>query len=88
MSTRQEFKDMYYHFKKAFQVDSPGWDMIHRIYTPSMFCRDNRLNLTSEYLTWKWIVPYLKQYDIIYYCGIDDFLEEYKNAVESRIKLD
>lgn len=55
MSARQEFKDMYFHFKKAFGVDSPGWDMIHRCYSPYMFCHENRLNLTSEYLTWKWI---------------------------------
>lgn len=88
MNTRQEFKDMYFHFKKAFGVDSPGWDMIHRCYSPYMFCPENRLNLTSEYLTWKWIVPYLKKYDIVYYCGIDEFLDEYKDAIESRVNLD
>ena len=87
MSTKQEFRDMYFHFKKAFGVDSPGWDTIHRIYSPYMFCPENRLNLTSEYLTWKWIIPYLKKYNITYYCGIDEFLEEYKNAVESRVNL-
>lgn len=88
MSTRQEFKDMYFHFKHAFGVNNSGWDMIHRNYSPSMFCKENRLNLTSEYLTWKWIVPYLKKYDIPYYCGIDDFLSEYKKAVEARVNLD
>ena len=87
MNARQEFKDMYFHFKKAFGVDSPSWDMIHRHYSPYMFCPENRLNLTSEYLTWKWIVPYLKKYDIVYYCGIDDFLSEYKGAVEHCVKL-
>lgn len=88
MNRRQEFKDMYYHFKKAFGVDSPGWDTIHRHYSPYMFCPENRLDIISEYLTWKSIVPYLKKYNIVYYCGIDDFLNEYKNAIESRVNLD
>lgn len=88
MNVRQEFKDMYYHFKQAFGVGSSGWDMIHRYYSPSIFCPENRLNLTSEYLTWKWIVPYLKKYDIVYYCGIDDFLSEYEESIERCIKLD
>lgn len=88
MNTRQEFKEMYFHFKKAFGVDSSGWDMIHRCYSPYMFCPENRLNLTSEYLTWKWIVPYFKKYDIVYYCGIDEFLSEYKNAIEGCVNLD
>ena len=25
MNARQEFKDMYFHFKEAFGVDNPGW---------------------------------------------------------------
>lgn len=88
MNRRQEFKNIYFHLKKAFGVDSPGWDMIHRHYSPYMFCPENRLDIISEYLTWKSIVPYLKKYNIVYYCGIDEFLDEYKNAIESRVNLD
>ena len=29
-----------------------------------------------------------KKYDIVYYCGIDDFLREYKAAVEARVNLE
>jgi hypothetical protein len=52
-----------------------------------MFCKENRLNIIGEYLVWKDFVEDAKKYDIPYYSGIDTFLEEYKEAVESRINF-
>ena len=53
-----------------------------------MFCKENRLGLIGEYLALKYFVERAKKYGVIYYCGIDDFLAEYKNAVEHRVTLD
>ena len=85
---KQEHEEMYKHLCEAFGVNNNGWDMIHRRYSPSMFCKENRLNIVGEYLVWKDFVEHAKNFDVTYYCGIDDFLAEYKNAVERCVNLD
>lgn len=87
MNIRTELKDTYFHLKKAFGVENWGWSQIHEHYSPSIFCKENRLNIIGEYLVWKDFVEDAKKYDIPYYLGIDTFLEEYKKAVESRINF-
>ena len=79
---RQEYIEMYHHLKEAFGVTCSGWSMIHEHYSPSMFCRENRLNIVGEYLVWKDFVEHAKKFDIVYYAGIDTFLAEYQKAVE------
>lgn len=85
---QSELKAIYDHLAEAFGVYCGGWDMIHLRFSPSMYCPDNRLSLTAEYLTWKWFVQCAKQYNVVYYWGIDKFLEEYSSAIESRVQLD
>lgn len=87
-NTKAELEAEYRGLVQAFGINSGGWDMIHRIYSPSMFCKENRLGLIGEYLALKFFVERAKKYDVVYYCGIDDFLAEYKTAVESRVNLD
>lgn len=65
-----------------------SWDMIHCNFSPFMFCKKNRASLIAEYLTWKNFVERANKVGFIYYYGIDTFLSEYKNAVESRVNLD
>lgn len=65
-----------------------GWDMIHCNFSPFMFCKENRASLIAEYLTWQDFVKRANKVGFIYYCGIDTFLSEYKNAIESRVNLD
>lgn len=85
---KAELEEDYHHLCEAFGVTKGGWDMIHLHFSPSMFCPENRLSLIGEYLTWKYFVEHAKKYGVIYYWGIDKFLEEYKRAVESRVNLD
>ena len=85
---KAELEAEYRGLVQAFGIHSSSWDMIHCHYSPSMFCKENRLSLIGEYLALKYFVERAKKYDVIYYCGIDTFLAEYKNAVESRVNLD
>lgn len=85
---KKELEETYKNLCKAFDVHSSGWSMIHEHYSPSMFCRENRLTIVGEYLVWKDFTEDAKRYGVIYYQGIDTFLEEYKHAVESRVNLE
>ena len=78
----EEYTEMYYHLRDAFGITSSGWSMIHEQYSPSMFCRENRLNIVGEYLVWKDFVEHAKKFDVPYYVGINTFLAEYQRAVE------
>lgn len=78
----------YYAMYDLYEVEYSGWDDIHCTYSPSMFCQKNRRSLISEYLAWEEWVEKAKPLGIVYYHGIDEFLEEYKDAVHSRVTLD
>ena len=79
---RRECTEMYKNLFNAFGVGNYGWSQIHEHYSPSMFCKENQLNIVGEYLVWYDFVQHAKKFDVPYYIGIDDFLEEYHNAVK------
>lgn len=85
---KKELEETYKNLCKAFGVYSSGWDMIHCNFSAAMFCPENRLTIVVEYLVWKDFTQDAKKYGVIYYQGIDTFLEEYKHAVESRVNLE
>lgn len=78
----------YEYMCLLYEVHYRGWDDIHCVYSPSMFCQKNRRSLISEYLAWEEWAERAKPLGIVYYHGIDEFLEEYKDAVHSRVTLD
>ena len=79
---RREYTEMYKNLFDAFGVGNHGWSQIHENYSPSMFCKENQLNIVGEYLVWYDFVQHAKKFDVPYYIGIDDFLEEYYDAVK------
>lgn len=85
---RRLIKEEYGHLKALFGVSSRGWDEIHLNFSRYVFCPANQRNLIAEYLIWEEFVKRAKKYDVPYYMGIDEFLEEYKNAVYRRVKID
>lgn len=87
LNPKEEYKAIYKHLFEAFGVGSRSWDDIHCHFSPYMYCPENRLNITGEYLVWKDFVEHAKKFGVVYYQGIDTFLEEYKNAIENRVKL-
>ena len=84
-----EFEEYYDNLCKAFGVyHSRSWDDLHLHFSPHVFCEANRPIFIAEYLVWKDFVEIAKEHNIPYYWGIDKFLEEYKSAVENRVRLD
>lgn len=79
---RREYTEMYKNLFDAFGVGNYGWSQIHEHYSPSMFCKENQLNIVGEYLVWYDFVQHAKKFDVPYYIGIDSFLEEYYDAVK------
>ena len=84
---RNYLMERYEHLAEAFGIYSRMWDMIHMNFSPSMFCEANRASLIGEYLVWKDFVEQAKKYNVPYFYGINEFLEEYKTAVESCLKI-
>ena len=83
MTQKQAIEEEYEQLTKLYGLNSRCWDMLRTHYSPYAFCLANRKSFISEYLVWEDFVERAKKYDVAYYCGIDDFLKEYKNAVYS-----
>lgn len=71
----------------AFGVYSSLWCVLYRKFSVSTFCDANKKSIIGEYLVWEDFVERAKEVNFEYYCGIDDFLSEYKNAVYNCLNL-
>lgn len=78
----------YHKMVDAFGVGSSVWDMLYTTFNNNVFCEDNRPSIIGQYLTWYDFTKMLRENDIIYYWGIDEFLKVYKNAVQSCLKIE
>lgn len=85
---RQLIKEEYEHLKALYGIGSRGWSEIHQNFSRYAFCPGNQRSLIAEYFIWEDFVERAKKYDVPYYMGIDTFLEEYKKAVYSHVKID
>lgn len=95
MEARVNVKNMYEYvcgmYKclcEVYCINSRCWNIIHSKYNEYNFCKENRADIIAEYITLKQFVELAKIHDVPYYAGIDQFLDEYKKAVESRINID
>lgn len=85
---KQQLHAEYEHLCSAFGVGHRCWDDLHCTFSIYVFCEANRASFIGEYLIWKEFTERAKKHNFVYYQGIDIFLEEYKRAVENRVKLD
>ena len=83
MTQKQAIEEEYEQLTKLYGLNFRCWGMLRTHYSPYAFCPSNRKSFISEYLVWEDFVERAKKYNVAYYCGIDDFLKEYKNAVYS-----
>lgn len=85
---KEELTEEYITLCKLYDPFNRCWRMMHYNFSSTVFCKENRASLIAEYLTWQDFVKRANEVGFIYYRGIDTFLNEYKNAIESRINLD
>lgn len=81
-----DLKTRYKLAVEFYGVKSRLWSSLYMFYSPSVFCKENRKSIISEYLFWEEFTQELKAAGIIYYYGIDGFLEAYKKAVYGCLK--
>lgn len=51
------------------------------------FCDANKKSIIAMYLEFEEFTLQAKAYDVVYYCGIDDFLESYHDAVYNCLNI-
>lgn len=81
-----DLKTRYKLAVEFYGVKSRLWSSLYMFYSPSVFCKENRKSIISEYLFWEEFTQELKAAVIIYYYGIDRFLDAYKKAVYGCLK--
>lgn len=60
---------------------------MYRSFSVYTFCDANKKCIISMYLELEEFTLQAKAYDVVYYCGIDDFLESYHNAVYNCLNI-
>lgn len=83
-----ELKSIYDEAKQRFGIYSSLWSESHLNYSPYTFGGVNKKELIFEYLFWESLIPQMKDEGLPYYYGIDEFLQEYKEAVYNCLNLD
>lgn len=85
---QEKLMDEYRAMFNAFGVGSRAWDMLYTTFNSYVFCDENRVSIIGQYLTWYDFTKLLRKNNIVYYLGIDEFLKEYKYAVQSYLKIE
>lgn len=85
---QEQLKKEYQQMADAFGIGTSGWNMLYTKFNSSVFCDDNKASIIGQYLTWYDFTKMLRENDIIYYYGIDEFLSAYKDAVQSCLKIE
>lgn len=78
-----QLQTAYQNALELYGVYSPCWDMCYLKFSELIFCPENRKSIISQYLFWEEFTKELNEHGIVYYYGIDTFLEKYKKAVYS-----
>lgn len=81
-----QLQNAYKNALELYGVYSPCWDMAYLHFSQLIFCPENRKSIISQYLFWEEFTKELKMHDIVYYYGIDAFLENYRKAVYGCLK--
>ena len=82
---KEELQEEYDHLCNLFGIGSGLWDSLFCHYSPSVFCQANRKRIIAQYLLLEDFVTEAKKVNLIYYKGIDYFLEEYKKVVYENV---
>ena len=80
-SYKQSLEEQYKLLFSLYGIGSRIWDDMYRSFSAYTFCDANKKSIIAMYLELEEFTLQAKAYDVVYYCGIDDFLESYHNAV-------
>lgn len=81
-------EEEYENLCSLFGIGRGLWQQMHEKPSMYVFCPANQKSYIAEYLLLEQFVESAKKYGITYYYGIDVFLENFKDVVYNRIKID
>lgn len=86
-TSKERLEEEYNNLCNLFGIGNGIWDSLYCRFSPSVFCPANRKGIIAQYLLLEEFVTDAKSVNLIYYQGIDCFLEEYKEAVYRMLYL-
>lgn len=85
---KQEIEKEYDMLCSIFGIRGSLWDQMHRSPSSYIFCPANQKSFIAEYLMLEDFVERAKKHGVVYYIGIDTFLEKFHDVVYNRLKID
>lgn len=86
-SYKQSLEEQYKLLFSLYGIGSRVWDDMYRSFSAYTFCDANKKSIIAMYLELEEFTLQAKAYGVVYYCGIDDFLELYHNAVYNCLNI-
>ena len=86
-SYKQSLEEQYKLLFILYSIGSRVWDGMYRSFSAYTFCDANKKSIIAMYLELEEFTLQAKEYDVVYYCGIDDFLESYHDAVYNCLNI-
>lgn len=86
-SYKQRLEEQYVLLFSLYGIDNRMWDDMYRSFSACIFCDANKKSIIAMYLELEEFTIQAKAYGVEYYCGIDDFLKSYHNAVYNCLNI-
>ena len=80
-SYKQSLEEQYKLLFSLYGIGSRIWDDMYTHFSPYVFCDANKKVIIAMYLELEEFTLQAKEYEVVYYYGIDEFLKSYHNAV-------
>ena len=86
-SYKQRLEEQYKLLVSLYGINSRLWDDTYMRFSRYVFCDANKKSIIAMYLELDEFTIQAKAYGVVYYYGIDVFLESYHNAVYNCLNI-
>lgn len=86
-SYKQRLEEQYELLFSLYGIGNILWGDMYGHFNSCVFCDANKKSIIAMYLELEEFALQAKAYGVIYYYGIDDFLESYHDAVYNCLNI-
>ena len=86
-SYKQRLEEQYELLVTLYGIGGRLWGDMYGNFNSCVFCDANKKSIIAMYLELEEFALQAKAYGVIYYYGIDDFLESYHDAVYNCLNI-
>lgn len=86
-SYKQRLEEQYELLIVLYGIGNRLWNDMYGRFNSYVFCDANKKSIIAMYLELEEFALQAKAYGVVYYYGIDDFLESYHNAVYNCLSI-